>query len=67
MGSRITWYEVSPAASVHLRETSVPVTDAESTGATSLGGEELAPGRFRTKNADKSRANRIGFLLMWPR
>jgi hypothetical protein len=46
-----------------VRETSVPVTDAESTGATSLGGAELAPGRFRAKNAEKIRANRIGFLL----
>jgi hypothetical protein len=47
-----------------LRETSVPVTDAESTGATRVGGAELAPGRFRTKNAETIRANRIGFLLI---
>jgi hypothetical protein len=47
-----------------VRETSVPVKDAESTGATSVGGAELAPGRFRRKNADTIRANRIGFLLI---
>jgi hypothetical protein len=66
-GRRITWYEVSPPAFVQVRETSVPVTDAESTGATSVGGEELAPGRFRAKNAEKISANRIGFLLTRPR
>jgi hypothetical protein len=47
-----------------VRETSVPVTDAESTGATSLGGAELAPGIFRANNAETIRANRIGFLLI---
>jgi hypothetical protein len=62
-GRRITWYAVSPSASVQVRETSVPVTVAESAGATSVGGAELAPGRFRAKNAEKIRANRIGFLL----
>jgi hypothetical protein len=46
-----------------MRETSVPVTDAESTGAISVGGAELAPGRFRAKKAETIRANRIGFLL----
>jgi hypothetical protein len=50
-----------------VRETSVPDTDAESTGATTVGGAELAPVRFRTKNAEKIRANRIGFLLTGPR
>jgi hypothetical protein len=62
-GRRITWYEFSPPASVQVRETSVPDAEAESTGATSSGGEELAPGRFRAKNAETIRANRIGFLL----
>jgi hypothetical protein len=47
-----------------VRDTSVPVTDAESTGATSVGGAELAPGRFRTKKTEKIRTNRIGFLLI---
>jgi hypothetical protein len=46
-----------------VRETSVPVTDAESTGATSFGGSEFAPGTFSAKNAETIRANRIGFLL----
>jgi hypothetical protein len=59
----MTWYEFSPPASVHLRETLVPATDTESTGATSVGGAEFAPGRFRRKNAEMIRANRIGFLL----
>ena len=45
----MTSYDLSAPASVHLSVTCVPLTEAETTGATMDGGAELAVGKLSTK------------------
>jgi hypothetical protein len=49
LSDRMTSYDLSAPASVHLSVTCVPLTEAETTGATMGGGAEFAVGKFSTK------------------
>jgi hypothetical protein len=49
LSDRMTSYDLSAPASVHLSVTCVPLTEAETTGATMGGGAEFAIGKFSTK------------------
>jgi hypothetical protein len=49
LSDRMTSYDLSAPASVHVRVTCVPLTEAETTGATMDGGAEFAVGKLSTK------------------
>jgi hypothetical protein len=49
LSDRMTSYDLSAPASVHLSVTCVPSTEADTTGATMGGGAEVAVGKFSTK------------------
>jgi hypothetical protein len=49
LSDRMTSYDLSSPASVHPSVTCVPLTEAETTGATMDGAAEIAIGKFSTK------------------
>jgi hypothetical protein len=49
LSDRMTSYDLSAPASVHLSMTCVPLTEADTTGATMDGGAEFAVGKLSTK------------------